>query len=159
MPPLAPHPLPPDDLLPKRLTLSELKSRFPKCAELQGYCPVTYQDGKQRWVLTLVGQTYIPAQNQWTTILRIYFYSHLCGGACMHACVHVCVCMSVSVCVSVRLSVCVCTCMHVCMCVYACMCACVCVCMCVCVCVCVCMHACACMCVCVCVCVCMRTRV
>lgn len=49
VPPLAPHPLPPAAMLPKRLTLSELKSRFPKCAELQGYCPVTYLDGKQRY--------------------------------------------------------------------------------------------------------------
>ncbi|XP_025781736.1 adenylate kinase 9 [Puma concolor] len=48
VPPLAPHPLPPADMIPKRLTLSELKSRFPKCAELQGYCPVTYQDGNHR---------------------------------------------------------------------------------------------------------------
>ncbi|KAH0508523.1 Adenylate kinase 9 [Microtus ochrogaster] len=51
VPPLAPHPLPPAAMLPKRLTLSELKSRFPKCAELQGYCPVTYLDGKQRQAL------------------------------------------------------------------------------------------------------------
>ncbi|EQB78440.1 hypothetical protein CB1_000993024, partial [Camelus ferus] len=54
VPPLAPHPLPSAEMIPKRLTLSELKSRFPKCAELQGYCPVTYKDGKQRQVLTLV---------------------------------------------------------------------------------------------------------
>ncbi|KAB0401156.1 hypothetical protein E2I00_011366, partial [Balaenoptera physalus] len=30
VPPLAPHPLPSADMMPKRLTLSELKSRFPK---------------------------------------------------------------------------------------------------------------------------------
>ncbi|KAF5919938.1 hypothetical protein HPG69_014303, partial [Diceros bicornis minor] len=30
VPPLAPHPLPSADMIPKRLTLSELKSRFPK---------------------------------------------------------------------------------------------------------------------------------
>ncbi|VTJ71863.1 Hypothetical predicted protein [Marmota monax] len=53
--PLAPHPLPPADRIPKRLTLSELKSRFPKCAELQGYCPVTYQDGKQRYEALVPG--------------------------------------------------------------------------------------------------------
>ncbi|XP_070306077.1 adenylate kinase 9 isoform X2 [Odocoileus virginianus] len=55
VPPLAPHPLPPTDMIPKRLTLSELKSRFPKCAELQGYCPVTYQDGRQRYEALVPG--------------------------------------------------------------------------------------------------------
>ncbi|XP_038410845.1 adenylate kinase 9 isoform X14 [Canis lupus familiaris] len=55
VPPLAPHPLPPADMIPKRLTLSELKSRFPKCAELQGYCPVTYQDGKHRYEALVPG--------------------------------------------------------------------------------------------------------
>ncbi|XP_035152379.3 adenylate kinase 9 isoform X3 [Callithrix jacchus] len=55
VPPLAPHPLPSADMIPKRLTLSELKSRFPKCAELQGYCPVTYQDGKQRYEALVPG--------------------------------------------------------------------------------------------------------
>ncbi|XP_035294322.1 adenylate kinase 9 [Cricetulus griseus] len=55
VPPLAPYPLPSTDMLPKRLTLSELKSRFPKCAELQGYCPVTYQDGKQRYEALVPG--------------------------------------------------------------------------------------------------------
>nr|XP_011757222.1 adenylate kinase 9 isoform X4 [Macaca nemestrina] len=55
VPPLAPHPLPPADMIPKRLTLSELKSRFPKCAELQGYCPVTYQDGNQRYEALVPG--------------------------------------------------------------------------------------------------------
>ncbi|XP_035880458.1 adenylate kinase 9 [Phyllostomus discolor] len=55
VPPLAPHPLPPADMIPKRLTLSELKKRFPKCAELQGYCPVTYQDGNQRYEALVPG--------------------------------------------------------------------------------------------------------
>uniref|UniRef100_A0A2K5QYS6 Adenylate kinase 9 n=1 Tax=Cebus imitator TaxID=2715852 RepID=A0A2K5QYS6_CEBIM len=55
VPPLAPHPLPSADMIPKRLTLSELKSRFPKCAELQGYCPVTYQEGKQRYEALVPG--------------------------------------------------------------------------------------------------------
>ncbi|XP_040614143.1 adenylate kinase 9 isoform X3 [Mesocricetus auratus] len=55
VPPLAPYPLPPDAMLPKRLTLSELRSRFPKCAELQGYCPVTYQDGKQKYEALVPG--------------------------------------------------------------------------------------------------------
>nr|KAF6340910.1 adenylate kinase 9 [Myotis myotis] len=55
VPPLAPHPLPPADMIPKRLTLSELKKRFPKCAELHGYCPVTYQDGNQRYEALVPG--------------------------------------------------------------------------------------------------------
>ncbi|XP_054424615.1 adenylate kinase 9 [Pteronotus mesoamericanus] len=55
VPPLAPHPLPSADMIPKRLTLSELKKRFPKCAELQGYCPVTYQDGNQSYEALVPG--------------------------------------------------------------------------------------------------------
>uniref|UniRef100_G1P108 Cilia- and flagella-associated protein 206 n=1 Tax=Myotis lucifugus TaxID=59463 RepID=G1P108_MYOLU len=55
VPPLAPHPLPSADMIPKRLTLSELKKRFPKCAELHGYCPVTYQDGNQRYEALVPG--------------------------------------------------------------------------------------------------------
>ncbi|XP_077018750.1 adenylate kinase 9 isoform X3 [Tamandua tetradactyla] len=55
VPPLAPNPLPPADMIPKTLTLSQLKSRFPKCAELQGYCPVTYQEGKQRYEALVPG--------------------------------------------------------------------------------------------------------
>ncbi|CAK6446699.1 unnamed protein product [Pipistrellus nathusii] len=56
VPPLAPHPLPSADMIPKRLTLSELKKRFPKCAELHGYCPVTYQDGNQRYEALVPGK-------------------------------------------------------------------------------------------------------
>ncbi|XP_016073041.1 PREDICTED: adenylate kinase 9 [Miniopterus natalensis] len=55
VPPLAPHPLPPANMIPKRLTLSELKEQFPKCAELQSYCPVTYKDGNQRYEALVPG--------------------------------------------------------------------------------------------------------
>uniref|UniRef100_A0A8C3VZE5 Cilia- and flagella-associated protein 206 n=1 Tax=Catagonus wagneri TaxID=51154 RepID=A0A8C3VZE5_9CETA len=55
VPPLAPHPLPSASMIPRRLTPSELKRRFPKCAELQGYCPVTYQDGRQRYEALVPG--------------------------------------------------------------------------------------------------------
>ncbi|XP_021097664.1 adenylate kinase 9 isoform X2 [Heterocephalus glaber] len=57
VPPLAPHPLPSANMIPKRLTLSELKSRFPKSAELQGYCPVTYEEGEHRYEALVPGNS------------------------------------------------------------------------------------------------------
>ncbi|KAM6148394.1 LOW QUALITY PROTEIN: adenylate kinase 9 [Erethizon dorsatum] len=57
VPPLAPHPLPSADMIPQKLTLSELKSRFPKCAELQGYCPVTYKEGEHRYEALVPGNS------------------------------------------------------------------------------------------------------
>ncbi|XP_023564433.1 adenylate kinase 9 [Octodon degus] len=57
VPPLAPHLLPSADMIPKKLTLLELKSRFPKCAELQGYCPVTYEEGEHRYDALVPGNS------------------------------------------------------------------------------------------------------
>ncbi|KAM4866420.1 adenylate kinase 9 isoform 2-T5 [Thomomys bottae] len=68
VPPLAPHPLLSDDMIPKRLTATELKSRFPKCAELQGYCPVTYKDGKQRF------EALVPGNNKYAVEYRERIY-------------------------------------------------------------------------------------
>lgn len=44
VPPRAPRKLPPPELLPKRRRPEEVKSL--RETELQGYCPVTFLDGK-----------------------------------------------------------------------------------------------------------------
>lgn len=48
VPPLAPNQLPAEELLPRRRTATDVKSMFPMQIELQGYCPVTFLDGKKR---------------------------------------------------------------------------------------------------------------
>ena len=50
VPPAAPHSLPPTHLLPVRRSESEVKAMFPKSFEIQGFCPVTYVEGKKRYV-------------------------------------------------------------------------------------------------------------
>ena len=48
--PATPHLLPPPDLLPARRSQSDVKAMFPKRFEMQGFCPVTYVDGKRRYI-------------------------------------------------------------------------------------------------------------
>ena len=51
VPPLSPRALPPVDLLPQRRSQAQVKAMFPKRVEIQGFCPVSYIDGKKRYVL------------------------------------------------------------------------------------------------------------
>lgn len=62
VPPLAPRPLPPPELLPRRYSPDEVKAS--QTIELKGYCPVTYLDGKCRYEAIVPGNPNFIAEYQ-----------------------------------------------------------------------------------------------
>ncbi|XP_068087386.1 adenylate kinase 9 isoform X2 [Hyperolius riggenbachi] len=62
LPPLAPYALPPAEMLPRKLTVADVKAKFPKKAELKGYCPVTFVDGKKRYEALVPGHIEFAAE-------------------------------------------------------------------------------------------------
>ena len=53
--PKAPRKLPPPSMLPKKRSATDVKKGFPKQIELNGYCPVTFYEGKQLYEAILQG--------------------------------------------------------------------------------------------------------
>ena len=79
--PAAPHRLPPPHLLPARRSESEVKAMFPKRFEFQGFCPVTYIEGKKRYMHIYVRNSVVhcPALHSSNR------YESLVPGNCMFA--------------------------------------------------------------------------
>jgi len=61
-PPQVDKKLPSEDLLPKKLTGSDVKEMFPVQVEMMGYCPVTYFDGDLRYEALIPGDNDLAAK-------------------------------------------------------------------------------------------------
>eukprot|EP00731_Ephydatia_muelleri_P001091 Em0001g1091a len=60
--PNAPRILPPAELLPQRISQSDVRAMFPKSFEVRGFCPVTYVDGNKRYEFLVPGNPELVAK-------------------------------------------------------------------------------------------------